>query len=290
MIGHEDLRAAELVAGFEGLRTGLGDDVPFTVHWHAGRGQWLYDIRYESDVTTAQALRTFAQGILTAAQTRVGDYDVVLSDDGYAQVEAGVGFSDVDGPIELTVSAWYDSQQDFAGVGPGGQALYHNHVGWSLLSLAGSVPDEERLVASARTLLGRLDAATETPPQAPTAAETVVSFPGRQQLLLQRRGDEWQINLPNLLTAPVHQESVRVFANVLLHPAAGPCPMVFTDRYRLDLSLAGDHLLARAASPGDDGTEHTLDVWIGPLTEQHISAAAHTLLTEVSAPNDGTAR
>ncbi|KAB2352450.1 hypothetical protein [Actinomadura rudentiformis] len=286
MIGHEDLQAAELVAEFEGLRTGLGDLVPFTVHWHAGRRQWLYDALYERDITTAEALRTFAEGILAAVRTRGGDWDVELSNDGYARVEAGAGFDTADGPVELTLFAWYDSQQDFAGVGPRGQALYQNHTGWSLLPLSGPVPDEERLATSARALLERLETTPpETPPPAPAVPQTIVSFRARQTLLVQRLGDDgaWQITITGLLTAPVHHESVRVLANVLLNPGAGPCPMVHTDRYRLDLALDGDHLLARAASPAENGGEHTLDIWIGPLTEQQISDAARTLLNEVPA-------
>lgn len=156
MIGRDEIDAAELVAEFPGPRTGTGDEVPLRIHWHAGRGEWLFDVRHDRGVTTAAALRELADALVRAVRGPCLECEVELADDGCARTEVTVFPPYGRGTVELMVSVSYDSARDRIGTDDAGRPVYSNPAGASAWSADGPVPDEWRLLATVRRLLERL--------------------------------------------------------------------------------------------------------------------------------------
>ncbi|WP_329389293.1 hypothetical protein OG625_35790 [Streptomyces sp. NBC_01351] len=112
----DDVRAiredSEIAAQFGALEDGRGQSVRFTVWRRAVDGSWLVEITpHLLGVARAEDVRGFARGILDTLAAGAGESDSLpLYDDGYARVDAVVGF-DQSEPYVI-VDAYFGSRRD----------------------------------------------------------------------------------------------------------------------------------------------------------------------------------
>ncbi|MFD8980377.1 hypothetical protein [Streptomyces sp. NPDC059564] len=148
-----------VVAEFGTLVGCGGRSVRFTVRRGATDGTWLVEITpHLLGVARAEDVRNFARGILDTLSAGAGESDfLALYGDGYADVEAVVGFDE--GQPYVIVDAYFDPAQDRIGTSPKGEPLYANPVGGAHLeAVSGYRADPEALESGARALLAALDA------------------------------------------------------------------------------------------------------------------------------------
>ncbi|MFJ3520523.1 MULTISPECIES: hypothetical protein [unclassified Streptomyces] len=163
MGGSAEVRAARresvVVAEFGALEDFGGRPVRFAVRRGAADGTWLVEITpHLLGVARAEDVRNFALGILGALSAGAGESDFLpLYEDGYAEVQAVVGFDE--GLPYMIVDACFDFHQDQVGTSPSGEPLYADAVGGAHLEAVGSSrADAQALEAGARALLAALDA------------------------------------------------------------------------------------------------------------------------------------
>ncbi|MFK0253874.1 hypothetical protein [Streptomyces sp. NPDC090445] len=156
---------SEIAVEFDGLR-GYYDEtkeVPFRLRRRTADGAWLYEIGSPvaavpqlAGIAREEDVREFAQGILDTIERWAGEPDFLLWSDGYAQVQATVGYGH---ELYFMVEAFFNARQDRVGTSPDGEPLYSNPFGGAHVHLGEIQPDcPEPLVAFAQAVLAALNA------------------------------------------------------------------------------------------------------------------------------------
>ncbi|WP_377272803.1 hypothetical protein [Peterkaempfera sp. SMS 1(5)a] len=153
----------EIVAGFDGMTDPVGRPVRFAV----GR-QWSGGLRFVElapqvpGIAEPAAVRAYAEGILDTLRAGTGEPDLVLFDDGCAQLSVTVGWDG--GEPHVAVRASFDTRQDLIGVDRSGRPLHRDRFNAALLEMDDISPadpvhltDPVDLTGHAHALLAALD-------------------------------------------------------------------------------------------------------------------------------------
>lgn len=263
---------------FDGVRSELGQPVPFEVRWTQESRQWQVRVAHLTVPGSPEGLREFAENALLDPEDGLESPTARFASNGGTELSAEFTFHGAAGPVEISALAVFDFARGFHAISKFDEPLYGaDGTTGPYLQFYGEGIDRAGFVGQARELLAALDAhpdaiATYGTPtlRAEFTRPATREYEDVPKLRLSTTADQWWLRMTNpSIAKPLPADTVRKFAAVLR--SAGELTLLAELGYRMVATVADSRLSVRVSSPGEDGTEYAIDADFGEIDHAALS-------------------